>query len=107
MLSIEKPVPDISCFHAQQCAEKCLKAFLCSRGADVPRTHDLARLLEGCIESDPSFGELGQHARELTDYAVETRYPDDWSEIPFEEAEDAVREAGTIAEFVRGRLSEE
>lgn len=29
------------CFHAQQCAEKYLKALLVSRGRDFPKTHDL------------------------------------------------------------------
>ena len=32
-------------FHVQQAIEKGLKAWLCTRGADYPPTHDLARLL--------------------------------------------------------------
>ena len=33
-------------FHAQQAAEKLLKALLCYLGIDFPRTHDLSVLLE-------------------------------------------------------------
>ena len=34
------------CFHAQQAAEKAVKAVLLSYGADIPRTHDLAFLVD-------------------------------------------------------------
>ena len=37
-------------YHAQQCAEKYLKAFLVLRGIDFPFTHNIARLLELCSE---------------------------------------------------------
>jgi HEPN domain-containing protein len=33
------------CFHAQQCAEKYLKAFLCFHSVPVRKTHDLLDLL--------------------------------------------------------------
>ncbi len=36
-------------FHAQQCAEKYLKAYLVFKGVDFPYTHDIFRLLEGMI----------------------------------------------------------
>ena len=32
---------DAACFHAQQAAEKCLKAFLLYHGKDFPYTHNL------------------------------------------------------------------
>ncbi len=35
---------DAVCFHAQQCAEKYLKALLQERGAAIPRTHNLEAL---------------------------------------------------------------
>jgi HEPN domain-containing protein len=43
---------DTVCFHAQQAAEKFLKAFLVSRGHLPPRTHDLVALLADCAEAD-------------------------------------------------------
>ncbi|MGP0069338.1 MAG: HEPN domain-containing protein [Isosphaeraceae bacterium] len=33
-------------FHAQQAAEKCLKAWIASLGMQYPRTHDLMALIE-------------------------------------------------------------
>jgi len=33
-------------FHAQQCTEKALKAVLAAHGSDVPRTHDLRKLVD-------------------------------------------------------------
>jgi len=35
-------------YHAQQCAEKYLKAYLVSAGVDFPYTHNISRLLELC-----------------------------------------------------------
>ena len=32
-------------FHAQQCVEKYIKAFLVLKGIDFPRTHDIERLV--------------------------------------------------------------
>ncbi len=40
----------------------------------------------------------------MIEYAVEVRYPDDWREIPVEEAEEAVNNAEKVKEFVKGKL---
>ena len=42
---IVKSEPEIACFHAQQCAEKYLKAILAKEGGQVPKIHDLLALL--------------------------------------------------------------
>lgn len=41
-----EPVFDVVSFHAQQCAEKYLKAFLEERCIPFEKTHDLALLLD-------------------------------------------------------------
>jgi len=49
LASIESPpegVLDLLCFHAQQGAEKALKAVLILHSGAAPRTHDIAILLE-------------------------------------------------------------
>ena len=43
-LSAEQIPWDTVCFHAQQAAEKCLKAFLIYHGRPFSRTHDLVAL---------------------------------------------------------------
>ena len=105
MLSINPPVTDTACFHAQQCVEKCLKAYLVAAGTQVERTHYLPRLLALCAGHDPEFHKLSDIAVELTDYAVADRYPDNWREIPEAEAQSAVGRAAEAMAFVRGRLS--
>lgn len=42
-------------FHAQQAAEKALKAFLTAYNSPLPRTHDLGRLAGLCSAIDPAF----------------------------------------------------
>lgn len=62
------------CFHAQQAAEKSLKAVLVHHGIRVPRSHDLAYLLSTLphgVNISPSLLELPI----LTKYAVQQRYP--------------------------------
>jgi HEPN domain-containing protein len=105
MLTTNPPVTDTACFHAQQCVEKCLKAFLVFAGIHVERTHYLPRLVELCSGFDPGFQEMRGLAVELTDYAVGDRYPDDWREIPRDEATDAVQKAEWAMRFVRRKLN--
>lgn len=82
-------------YHAQQCAEKCLKAYLVYQGIDFPYTHNIARLLELC--SNTNWLESLQEAEELSPYAISTRYPG------FDESVDEaeVVRAIEIAEVVR------
>jgi HEPN domain-containing protein len=70
-----KPVYDGICFHAQQCAEKYLKALLQERATYFPRTHDLVDLL--ALLGTPITGLTTQTAdvKWLTTHAVEIRYP--------------------------------
>ena len=48
------PNYDSACFHAQQCAEKYLKARLQEATTPFPRTHDLEALLNLLLPIDPS-----------------------------------------------------
>ena len=62
---------DTACFHAQQAAEKYLKAFLCFNGIDFPKTHDIEELLGLCATRDKRFSDLVEETVFLTDFAVE------------------------------------
>ena len=64
------------CFHAQQAAEKAIKAILVQRGMDFPRTHDLAYLL-GLLPDDLQLPVSIVDLPVLTKYAVRHRYPGD------------------------------
>ena len=82
---------DTVCFHAQQAAEKMLKAFLAFHGEQPRYTHDLLVLLEGCARFDPGLSELAMPCALLTPYAVEVRYPSVYE--PGEEEARAVLQA--------------
>ena len=65
---------DTACFHAQQAAEKYLKALLCFNNIEFPKTHDIERLIELSGSVDRRFIDLIDEALLLTGYAVESRY---------------------------------
>ena len=93
---------DTACFHAQQCAEKALKAFLVLSGASYSLTHNLEKLIEQCAAIDPGFKTLLDDGAALTPFAVGLRYDDDfWPSI--EDTVEAVQRAEKIREFVLGR----
>jgi HEPN domain-containing protein len=50
------PLPiEMICYHCQQAAEKALKAVLASHDADIPRIHDLTKLLATAAQCDNSM----------------------------------------------------
>lgn len=63
------------CFHAQQCAEKYLKARLVVAGITFRKSHDLLYLLELVDQVEPSWKFLRDSLFKLTTYAVAIRYP--------------------------------
>lgn len=71
---MESSTPYSICFHAQQCAEKYLKAYLAYHNATIPRTHDINHLIESCSKIDPSLRSLSGSAKILQPYAVDIRY---------------------------------
>ncbi|MEW6200143.1 MAG: HEPN domain-containing protein [Planctomycetota bacterium] len=68
---------DTVCFHAQQAAEKALKAFLVFPDCTPPRTHDSVAVLTECARIDATLSPLEPDCQRLTYYAVGARYPDD------------------------------
>jgi HEPN domain-containing protein len=79
--SLEAGALDAASFHAQQAAEKYLKAFLTHAGVEFPFTHNLAKLIEVSATVDPSLRELLPVVEPLTPYAVGSRYDSEfWPE---------------------------
>ncbi len=56
-------------FHAQQCAEKALKAYLIYHNVKFKKSHDLEELVIKCAKTNNKFLDLIQLAVELTRYA--------------------------------------
>ena len=96
------PNYDSACFHAQQCVEKYLKARLVEAGLPFSKTHDLTYLVSLLTPVDPFLSAYLQSLRELTDYAVEFRYPGESAEK--EDARDAVKTCKIIRKLMRQQL---
>jgi HEPN domain-containing protein len=60
-------------FHAQQAAEKCLKAWIAVRGRSYPRTHDLLALIEVLKTAGENTTSLDSLV-DLSPFAVQYRY---------------------------------
>ncbi len=93
-----------ACFHAEQCAEKALKALLTHLDISFPRTHAIEVLLDllatAGIVVPPNIDE----ADTLTQYAVQTRYPGKWEAIDREETEKAILIAADVLKWVEELL---
>lgn len=76
----KNPNPDAVCFHAQQCAEKYLKARLCEAGEKISKIHDLAVLLEKVLPLEPLWEAHREGLLYLSEFSVNVRYPGDQAE---------------------------
>lgn len=64
-------------FHAQQAAEKALKAVAVLRHIEYQRTHDLTALANAILESGGELPLSINELRNLNPFAVEFRYDDE------------------------------
>jgi HEPN domain-containing protein len=107
ILTLKENCPfDIACFHAQQCAEKYLKALLVSRSVDFPKTHDLRFLMQR-IPEDITLRLRIEEVVSLNRYTIEARYPGDWEPFNRREAEKAVAIARKVRRAVKEFLPNE
>ena len=101
----------LACFHAQQAAEKAVKALHLYLGQDA-WGHVVARLLEALPAEAAVPGELIEAARVLDNYYIPSRYPNSHPEgAPFEhygplQSDGALEHARQIVEFARSKMAE-
>jgi HEPN domain-containing protein len=91
-------------FHAQQAAEKAMKAFLAWHDVPFRRTHNLEELGRQCAALDATLARLADQAAPLTEYAWRFRYPGEAEEPTREEAKHAVATAQSVYEAIVSRL---
>ena len=89
-------------FHAQQCAEKYLKALLEKRGLEPPRTHHLPVILDILGGSLQGLEQIRGACEALAPYAVNFRSPG--GEADEEDAIEAVGHAERVRSVVRRDL---
>lgn len=100
--------PWVCCFHAQQAAEKALKAVLVAQGAEPPFIHNLVAL-QALMPRDLEVGTPVTELADLSASARGTRYVTDadGAEDPtWNEAERAVATADRVLAAVRTYLGE-
>ena len=99
LLTRHPPASRHVCWLSQQAAEKALKAALVLDGIEFPFTHDLDALRNRLPEG---WAVRAAHAdlAELTQWAVETRYPGDWPEATESDALRAERESTAVHDSV-------
>lgn len=107
-------MPNVACFHAQQAAEKAIKAVLVARCGDAARDHSIVTLLTECqsagMRIDPA---LVDDARRLDKFYVSSRYPDalggldPTSMFGASEATEAAARASRFLDFAKQAIDEE
>lgn len=70
----EEIADEILGFHAQQTAEKSIKAILIWKGIKFRKTHDLSELIDLCIDEGIKVPQEFMDIDELTPFAVDFRY---------------------------------
>lgn len=101
-LSSEDTITEAMCFHSQQAVEKFLKAYLITKNMEFGKTHNLEYLLELCVKEDDEF--KGIEVGNLSFYAVEVRYPDEFYTPSIDEAKECLEIARKVREFVMEKL---
>lgn len=95
LLASRPPEPDQVCFHAQQCAEKYIKAVLNEHDRGFPKTHDLKQLAELLGPMSNELKALIPRLEYLSQWAFMARYPGRSADI------NAANQANSIAAEVR------
>ena len=90
------------CFHAQQCVEKYLKAWLQEANIPFQKTHDLKELLELIVPTFPMWHTWQPDFSELSKHAVAIRYPGDSATA--DDAAHAMRICDEVRQAVREQL---
>ncbi len=102
VLQGQNPVNDAICFHAQQCIEKYLKAWLQEANIPFPRTHDLKELLGLIFPTRPDWDAWQEDFSKLSEHAVDPRYPGKFATA--DEAAHAMRICDEVRQAVREQL---
>jgi HEPN domain-containing protein len=88
------------CFDAQQAAEKALKALLLFNNIPFRFVHDIAELLTLLEQNGFELPEEIRAGAELSNYAVEARYPSPMEPVTEQEYEEAISISKIIVSWV-------
>ena len=72
---VERPNFGAACFHAQQSAEKYLKALLVERNIYFPKTHNLMLLAKLLDKAGIDLAAIREELTRLSPFGIDVRYP--------------------------------
>ncbi len=104
LLSSEECCPASTiCFHAQQCAEKYVKALLVYLSVPFPKVHDIGELLH-LVPASIKVPLTAEEQEQLTFYATTARYPGDYEPVSREDAEEMISAARKLRDAIRSHI---
>ena len=92
-------------FHAQQAAEKLIKAVLVRHQIEFPKTHDLARLRKLLAQVDRALAGSLAPLDALTPFGVEFRYPGSAQIVTHDQGSQLLQLAEDLRETVLAHLA--
>ena len=104
LMKSEFPVFRGVCFDYQQSVEKNLKAYLLYFNQEIVKTHDLAFLIQLLFPFDDKIETYSIKCKDLINYAVTQRYPDEFIDLIKENAEDAIVIATEIEKYITQKI---
>ncbi|MBU3923445.1 MAG: HEPN domain-containing protein [Nanoarchaeota archaeon] len=99
--NLEGEMLDAAIFYSQQSAEKAFKALLIKKTSSFPWIHDLKKLAE-LVEAPDNIIELCSNVNPV--YII-SRYPNVDGEYSKEDAEEIIRFAEEVLEWIKEKLS--
>jgi HEPN domain-containing protein len=91
---------NVTAFHAQQCAEKCLKALIEEQGIPVRKTHSLVQLIGLVSGVHCEFSDADTTIPNLLDQLyTDSRYPNEFGLLP--DGKPSLAEAAGFNDFAR------
>jgi HEPN domain-containing protein len=93
------------CYQTQQATEKALKGLLIYYGVEPEFAHNIGILLNE-LEKYTEITDNIKESMELTNYAVQTRYPGSYDDITKKEYEKAVKIAKECLDWVENKIKE-
>jgi len=103
--SFHPPLVEVVCFHAQQAAEKYLKALLLLTDGKLEKTHDLKLLCEFCEDNGIKTEGILKACIRLTDHAIKNRYEKGIGLVE-DDMNLAIKDCENVKEFVLSRIGE-
>ena len=105
LFEVGHSLPELSVYHAQQCAEKSIKSFLAYKLQPIEKTHELNRLVNLAQEFEQKFSILTSRAAFLNGFDIKYLYPGDELEPTDQETQNAITFAQEILIFVKNIIT--